>query len=181
MDWHKEKRMTHQEEVHALFLHHSREIRRFILALVPDFSSADDVFQETFLTVSRKADDFQTGSNFLGWVCAIARFKVLEALRSRKGQNQMLSAEVIEALCAGEPSPESEEEKLEVLSRCIGDLPAKTRKVVELRYQQAHKPPEIARYLDWTVESVYVTLSRARSLLRHCMERRLAGHSVEVS
>lgn len=180
MDWHKEKRMTHQEEVHALFLHHSREIRRFILALVPDFSCADDVFQETFLTVSRKADDFQTGSNFLGWVCAIARFKVLEALRSCKGQNQMLSAEVIEALCAGEPSPESEEEKLQMLSRCIGDLPAKTRRVVELRYQQAHKPPEIARYLDWTVESVYVTLSRARSLLRHCLERHLAGHSVGV-
>ena len=49
---------TPGEHVSALFVQFSSEIRGFILALLPDMIRADDVFQETFLTVTRKAADF---------------------------------------------------------------------------------------------------------------------------
>jgi RNA polymerase sigma-70 factor (ECF subfamily) len=167
----------HQEQVHALFLRHSPEVRGYIIAIMPDFSRVDDVFQETFLTVSRKAHEFKLDTNFLAWCCSIARFKVLEAARHQPRELQPLSEAVLDALCASEPEPEPEEEQLKALAHCVEKLPSHTRRAFELRYQQAHKPPEIARLLGWSVASVYVVLSRARTVLRDCVDRRLAFES----
>ena len=55
------------EEVQLLFVRHENSIRAFIRALQPSLSDADDVLQETFLTVSRKASSFEIGTNFTAW------------------------------------------------------------------------------------------------------------------
>src|SRR4051794_30712552 len=70
--------------VQMLFVQHTAALRGFVHALMPDFARADDIVQETFLTVTKKAGDFEPGTNFLGWACSIARFKVMEA--GRKAQ-----------------------------------------------------------------------------------------------
>ena len=41
------------------------------------------VLQEVFLVITRKANDFEEGTNFFAWACTIARFKLLELLRRR--------------------------------------------------------------------------------------------------
>ena len=46
------------EEVQLLFVRHENSIRAFVRALQPSLADADDVLQETFLTVSRKASTF---------------------------------------------------------------------------------------------------------------------------
>ena len=61
------------------------------------------------------------------------------------------------------------------LEHCLDQLPSRSREAVELRYQQAHRPPEIARRMGWTVESVHVALSRARAVLKECVQRRLSA------
>lgn len=164
---------AHRAAVQALFLRHSAELRGFILALLPDWDRVDDVFQETFLTVSDKAGEFKLGTNFLAWACTIARYKIKEVLRERPARVQTLSDEVLDALCASEPEPEPDQERLQALARCLDELPTHTRRAIELRYHQGHRPPEIARRLGWTTPSVYVVLSRARAWLRECVERQL--------
>ena len=84
--------------VQGLFLTHLGVVRGFIRALVRDRHLADDILQETFLTVSRKAADFQPGTSFPRWACAVARLKVLETLRRERGSLKYLSEEAIEAL-----------------------------------------------------------------------------------
>src|SRR5688572_24110640 len=116
-----------RERVNALFVQFSPEVRGFILALMPNVSRADDIFQETFLTVSRKAADFRPGTNFLAWACTIARFKVLEAGRRKPNELQPLSAEVIESLCAACPEPESEDREIQLLGDCLEELHPHTR------------------------------------------------------
>ena len=162
-----------REHVSALFVQFSPEVRGFILALLPDLSRADDVFQETFLTVTRKAADFRPGTNFLAWACTIARYKVLEAGRRRAESARPFSEEVLESLCAVCPEPENEDRELQLLNECLEELHPHTRRAMELRYEQGHKPAEIARRLGWTAESVYVVLSRARAALRQCVERKI--------
>ncbi len=171
----------HSEAVHALFIRHSPEVRGFILALLPDMSRVDDVFQETFMTVSRKSADFKIGTNFLAWVCSIARYKVKEALRLQSGRMQALTDEVIEALCAAAPPAEAEDDQLKALTKCLHELPIHAKRAVELRYQHAHKPPEIARLLGWSTASAYVVLSRARTMLRECVEKALRAQRAEIS
>ena len=125
--------------VQMLFVQHASQLRGFIVALSPDFSRVDDILQETFLVVTRKAADFKPGTNFLGWACTIARFKVLEAGRKVAGGPLPLSPEVIESLCACAPEAEAEDERLRLLADCLQQLAPQARRAMELRYHQAHK------------------------------------------
>ncbi|MGE3311621.1 MAG: sigma-70 family RNA polymerase sigma factor [Limisphaerales bacterium] len=161
--------------VQALFVQHLPALRGFVVSLVLDFSLVDDVIQETFVTVSAKAATFQRGSNFRAWTWSIARFKALRLLEKARRSHERLSTEVLESLCADEGAETAlDEAALRHLAECLEKLPTRARQAVELRYQQAHRPPEIARRMGWTVEAVHVALSRARVALRNCVENRLA-------
>jgi RNA polymerase sigma-70 factor (ECF subfamily) len=139
----------------------------------------DDVIQETFITVNAKAAEFERGTNFRAWLWTIARFKALQALDARAGRHEQLDTEVIEALCAHDDAENwHDEEYLRQLAHCIGELAPQARRAIELRYHQAHRPPEIARLMGWTVEAVHVALSRARVFLRQCVTRRMKAENL---
>ena len=162
-------------QVQALFVRHSPALRGFVVSLVPDFGVVDDILQETFLTVTAKAGEFEIGTNFVAWAKAIARFKVMHSRRAHWRELNGISDEAIEALCASEPEDDAAplERQLAALAGCISALPTQTRRAVELRYQQAHSVPEAAQRLGWTQGSLYVVLCRARAALRECIERKL--------
>jgi RNA polymerase sigma-70 factor (ECF subfamily) len=161
--------------VQGLFIQHLPTLRGFVLALVGSFDLVDDVVQETFITVNANASAFQPGTNFRAWVCTIARFKALQALDSRARKDiERLSPEVVEALCAHETAEDwCTEQQLRLLSSCLEKLAPQAHRMVELRYQHAQRPPEIARLMGWTVNAVHVALSRSRVFLRDCMKRRM--------
>jgi RNA polymerase sigma-70 factor (ECF subfamily) len=168
------------EEVQRLFLRHGGVLRGFILGLLSDRDRAEDVFQETFLTVTRKAAEFQPGTNFLAWARSIARLKVLEACRSARGGPSLLGQEAMEALAAAAEEAEDDWDiQRQALAICLGQLAPRAREIIELRYCDDHlAPPEIAARVRWTVNAVNVALSRARKFLQECTRRRLAreGH-----
>src|SRR6201982_2924096 len=62
--------------------HHVR-VFRFVVRLVRDESTAEDLISEVFLDVWRQAGRFEGRSAVSTWVLAIARFKALSALRRR--------------------------------------------------------------------------------------------------
>ena len=161
-----------------LFVLHSVHVRGFIVALLPDLAQVDDVFQETFLTVTAKADAFDPERDFLAWACGIARLKVREAGRRAARLWRPLSDEVLDALAASEPAVVAEDQRLGLLADCVQGLAPQSRRIVELCYQKSHKPAEIARLVEWSVESVYVALSRARAALRQCVDRKFEASEV---
>lgn len=162
--------------VQSLFVQHLPALRGFVVSLLSDFSLVDDVVQETFLVVAAKAASFQRGTNFRAWAWTIARYKVLQTLEKNAPVAERFQPEVIEALCAHETAETwFSDEQIAHLARCMEGLAPRAREAVELRYQQAHRPPEIASRLGWTVESVHVALSRARVFLRDCMTQRMAA------
>jgi RNA polymerase sigma-70 factor (ECF subfamily) len=165
------------EEVQRLFLRHAGLLRGFILGLLPDPDRAEDVFQEVFLTVTRKAGEFTSGSNFLAWSRSIARLKVLEACRSAQGGLHLLDPQALEAIIA--VAAETDDvwaERREALARCLEQLAPRAREIVELRYGEDYLPPtEIAQRLSWSVNAIHVALSRARKFLQECTRRRLAA------
>jgi len=162
--------------VQSLFVQHLPALRGFVVSLVSDFSLVDDVVQETFLVVTAKAASFQRGTNFRAWAWTIARYKVLQTLEKNAPVAERFQPEVVEALCAHDSAQTwFSDEHIQHLACCMEGLAPRAREAVELRYQQAHRPPEIATRLGWTVESVHVALSRARVFLRDCMTQRLAA------
>jgi len=163
------------EQVERLFLKHQAVVRAFTCSLLSDFSLVDDVLHETFLTVRRKAQAYRAGSNFVAWACTVARFKVLEALRA-SGKRCVLSEEAMDALGACDEAIPVDP-RLDRLDECLGKLAPHARRLVELRYVGGSMPEEIARIMEWTPWAVNVALSRARQLLRECVET--SGQSVD--
>jgi RNA polymerase sigma-70 factor (ECF subfamily) len=162
--------------VQSLFVQHLPALRGFVLSLVSDFSLVDDIVQETFLVITAKAASFQRGTNFRAWAWTIARYKVLQTLEKAAPVPERFAPDVLEALAAqGSAETWYSDEQLQHLAKCMEGLAPKAREAVELRYQQAHRPPEIASRLGWTVESVHVALSRARVFLRDCVSQRMAA------
>lgn len=166
---------THRDRVHALFVRHSPRIRGFILILSPNLQRADDLLQETFLTASAKADDYVSGTNFVAWACTIARFKVLEDRKALGKSPNLLSPHVLEAVCAIDTTREDEEftSVTGALGNCLSKLSPHARQAIDLRYSRGRTAGEIAQTLGWSIESVYVILSRTRSALQKCIHAQL--------
>jgi RNA polymerase sigma-70 factor (ECF subfamily) len=159
--------------VQQLFVAHQNVVRAFIMALVPDFAAADDVLQEVFLTVTRKAAGFREGTNFTAWACAIAKLKVLEWRRQRQAHPQLLSEEAIGSLAASLPEAAIGRERSRALRGCLERLAPRAMEMVRLRYYAGLAPQEVARQLGWKPNAVNVALSKARAFLRKCVERAL--------
>ena len=168
------------QEVQRLFLRNAGLLRGFILGLLPDHNLAEDVFQDVFLTAAAKADDFRDGSNFLAWVRAIARLKVLEQCRKRKAGPHLLDPAALEALVvAAADLDDIWEARREALAHCIRRLGPRARQILELRYSEEFLSPQrIAEQLRWSLGAVHVALSRARKFLQECTRRRLAVREV---
>ncbi len=163
--------VSHTTRVQQLFVRHQAKVRSVALALTGDFATAEDVVQETFLTVTAKAADFAPDTNFLAWVCTIARFKVLERQRSER----RLSPQVIESLAASIPQEELSDERLATLLGCLEELAPKARELVRLRYFSEHGPGEIAALLGRSVAGVNAALVKIRETLRECVGRGVAA------
>jgi RNA polymerase sigma-70 factor, ECF subfamily len=151
--------------VQQLFVRHQAAVRSYALALTGDFAAAEDVVQETFLTVTAKAADYVPGTNFVAWACTIARFKVLEHGRSARRFSQA----VVDSLTASLPAEEFAEDRLEKLLLCLERLPPRAKELIRLRYFSEHGPGEIAQLLGRSVAGVNSALLKARDMLRDCV------------
>lgn len=166
---------TPREAVQRLFMSNASVIRGFIYSLLPVRELVDDVFHDVFLVVIDKAESFQPGSDFLAWVYVISRHKVLQAMTKLRGKRtSVLSPDVMEALIADAPTQSMNEDAVEALKQCIESLAPAARRMIRLRYEDALKPAQISEQLNIGVSSIYVTLSRARTLLRQCISQRLS-------
>lgn len=165
------------EMVQKLFLQHAAALRGFILGLLADRNTANDVFQEVFLTVTRRAEQFRPEGRFLAWARGIARNKVLEHFRRCRHLPQPFDDDLLEVLTASAGQDDSLwEERRTALAGCIQQLAPRARQILEMRYADTPAPPaEIAQRLAWTVNAVHVALARVRKFLQDCTRRRLAA------
>lgn len=170
--------LTHTEEVQKLFVRNMGPIRGIIIGMVADLSLAEDVLQEVFLVVIRKADDFDLGTNFMAWARAIARLKVMEFVRQKGKLPCLLGEEALEAIAAAPVEDEGWECRRKALADCLKSLPPQASRIMNLRYADGLHPHRIAELVSWGVGAVYVQLTRSRKLLRDCVRRKVVMEGV---
>ncbi len=164
----------HALHVQQLFVRHQQTVLGYVLSIEPNFADAQDIVQEVFLAVSRKAQTWSAGTNFLAWVCTVARYETLHFQRTRARRTARLDEDVIELLYAAEAMDESDwQHRVDALRRCLGRLAPRAKELVWRRYHGAQMPKQIATGIGWTVNAVRVALTRARGVLRECMEKQL--------
>src|SRR5579883_225814 len=67
----------------VLFARHHVRVYRFVLRLVRNEATAEDLISEVFLDVWRQAAKFEGRSAVSTWILSMARFKALSSLRKR--------------------------------------------------------------------------------------------------
>ena len=86
-----------------------------------------------------------------------------------------LSPEVMDVIMTAAPeSDETWAEHRAALTPCLEKVSSSLRKMIDLRYCDNLPPAQIAREVSWSVEAVYVALTRARRFLRSCIEQAMA-------
>jgi RNA polymerase sigma-70 factor (ECF subfamily) len=158
----------------ALWSAHSRQMYSYIYSLVPNCTDADDVFQETSVTLMQKFDEFDPASSFSAWACRVAYFKVLSLLKKRR-PFEHLDDEFLEAIeTTVRQSSFEAEPRFDALSHCLEQLSPKDRKLIEARYHQDMAVEVVAQKLSRNPSGVYKSLTRIHDALLECIRRRLA-------
>ncbi|NLE38782.1 MAG: sigma-70 family RNA polymerase sigma factor [Pirellulaceae bacterium] len=166
---------TRFEEFISLFMRHQARLARYVLVLLPHASDAEDVVQETAITLWRRFDEYKPGTNFHAWACRTAYLKILEHRRRCDSRQAILDPDVLENL-AVDFSVQNEclDAQLGALRDCLGKLRHGDRELVERRYMKGERGDQIAMDLGRPANSVYQSLGRIRRTLLECVNRALA-------
>src|SRR5262245_63568369 len=76
--------LPREERFLRLLLAHQRRIFAYVLALVPHWSDAEDIVQETCAVLWRKFDEFVPGTDFNAWALSIARYQVMNFRKKQR-------------------------------------------------------------------------------------------------
>ena len=150
-------------------------VSAYIWSCIPDFHAAEDLLQDVAEDVASSFGRYDPDRPFIGWVLGIARFKVTDYYRKHSRDRHVFQGESLERLVAAFETVFPEvDPKREALEHCIDKLQAKSRRALEMRYEQDMKPAQIAEAIGSTPGSVRVTLTRIRTALSKCIETRLS-------
>ncbi|MBT8206862.1 MAG: RNA polymerase sigma factor [Acidimicrobiia bacterium] len=140
------------------------------------FHDADDVFEETLMTIWRRLDDVPADA-VLPWSYGVAKRALANHRRSVRRQGQLVDRlkrqphEQIQQPLGTDASPE--------LAAALERLSVADREMLRLWAWEDLEPREIAVVLGSTANAVSLRLTRAKKKLAHEMERQIrldAGH-----
>lgn len=166
--------LDRQERFLQLFLANERRIYAFILTLVPVWSDADDLLQETSAVMWRKLDEFQPGSDFVAWALSIARFEVLNYRKRQNRDRGVFSDQTTEALADQAAAWEGGgDDRRDALEMCLMKLNERDRELIRLRYEPGVTTQEVADRVGRSLKAVYKALNRIHEQLLHCIRESL--------
>lgn len=148
----------------------------YIYALVRRLDDAEDLYQDTALVMWTKFKEYQTGTNFLGWACTIARYRVANFLKSERRKRRYFGQTLLEELAALQARIHADGQNLqqEALVDCMKKLAAGDCELINLCYGSRQSFRQVAEQLGRSPQSVYDSLSRIRHVLLECIKRTIA-------
>ena len=150
---------------------HSR-LFGYVHALVRDANDADEVIQKTAMKLWQKFATYDRNRSFFTWACGVARFEVLNFVRSR-GRDKLYFSDEVAKLIAEETEAKNEilDEREAALASCLEKLPEKDRVLVRKCYSSESVLEDVAAGLSRSTHSVYNSLRRIRKWLFECVNR----------
>jgi len=163
----------HQQFAERLIRNQNR-VFRYLISLVPNRADAEELFQQTCLTLWENWERYDSELDFVPWACGIAHNHVRNFMRKEQGRPVALDTDVVELLakCA-ESMVVHEDDKLAALRLCLNSLTLTNRTLIE-GYYGGRSVEELASGTSVTPKSVYKLLHKIRQALHDCVSMRLA-------
>jgi RNA polymerase sigma-70 factor (ECF subfamily) len=152
----------------------ARKVLNFIYRMVNSAEEAEDLTQETFVTVYQKLGSLKDDAKFEPWLFRIARNYVYQRYRSRPPASVSIDeidddGQKITELIDERKTPDEAfqfGELEDVIERVIRELPDKYREVFVLSALQHMKYEDIAESLGRSLASIKTDIHRARLQVR---------------
>ena len=169
------------QDFESLVLEHHQAVRLFLARYVHCPQRVDDLAQETFVAAFKQRHKFRNESTISTWLMGIARKKALQFLRTEKrrlkkqtgffayAERIQSSLEAIE----NESGISVFQTRLELLSKCLEQLPEKSRQLVRQYYFDQSTAVSLASQMNEKASSVRMKLKRIRAVLQKCIASKL--------
>lgn len=162
------------EAIATLMQRYQHRLYRYMLRMVRQPSTAEDLFQQTWLRVMERAHSYDPRRSFEGWLFAIAHNLAIDHLRRRQPESldEELPSQSGATRADRTPGPAADaleqmlaEERSARVAEAVAELPASSRELLTLRFEEEMKLDEIAEILALPLGTVKTRLHRAlRSL-----------------
>jgi len=152
---------------------HQVGIWRYLRFLGCEPSEADDICQETFLSVLEAPFEDHDNAATASYLRTVARNLLLKAKRHSARKPRVEDLERAEDVWARVAAADSGDGYVDALRRCLAQMKGRARLALDLRYRESRSRAQIAAQLQIHEDGVKSLLQRARSSLRDCIERRL--------
>jgi RNA polymerase sigma-70 factor, ECF subfamily len=138
------------------------EVYSYVASRLSDRGAAEDVTQEVFIAGARHVD--RGGEVDVAWLKTVARHKLIDQWRARAREDRKLALAY-----SAEPPPvvnRNVPADAERVTEVLADLNPTYRAALVLRHVDGLSVPEVAGFLDRSVEATEQVLSRARAAFR---------------
>jgi RNA polymerase sigma factor (sigma-70 family) len=132
---------------------------------------SEEIVQEALLTISQKMGDMDSDCNFAAWAYTVLKNKLMDygkLHKVRAGKMASLSDNNQPDISMN-PNPDFKI-KLSKCMRKVCQINLRFARILNLRYH-GFSTMEICEKMQLTRNSLYIILSRARSMLKICLEK----------
>jgi RNA polymerase sigma-70 factor (ECF subfamily) len=74
----------------SLYTAVQRRLYHYVISLVPDENTVDDIIQETVSFLWKRFDEFEPGTDFIAWAFSIAKYRIFDHIKQQKKRKNHL-------------------------------------------------------------------------------------------
>jgi RNA polymerase sigma-70 factor (ECF subfamily) len=160
------------EEIYRL---HQRNVYNLCLRMTQNVAEAEDVTQEVFVLLFRKAGGFRGESQFATWLYRLTVNQVLMRFRKNRSRREDAledgAAQAVEVGVEGRPKTTTLIDRI-ALDRALAQLPPGYRAAFILHDVEGYEHEEVAQLLGCAVGTSKSQLHKARVKLRKILKSR---------
>ncbi len=157
------------------FLRYQGEFMAYLMAILRDFDTAEEVFQNAAVVVIEGAAAAREPiRHFRPWAKEIVRRQALYRLRKQAQEAKLfrpISPELFDAISAAflEDDAGGIGQEIQALRRCLEKLPPRQREMLVRRYERQQSFEQIGQAAGTTPAAAQRALSRIRMTLHDCV------------
>ncbi len=157
----------------TLLIKNQNRVFRFLMTLVPRREDAEDLLQQTSVTLWKSREKYDPSSGeFSSWACAIAHNHVRNFRRKENTRRNILTAEIERMLIDTRAVHSSlMDEWHQALGVCIDKLTPHQRKIVKECYRENSTIKDAAVGSGKSPNAIYKILRGIRSILHDCIRK----------
>ncbi len=161
-------------EFGELFVRNQNRIYRYICSVIPNRADAEELFQQTNLTLWKTWDRFDSTRDFVPWACGIAHNHIRNFVRKKQSKQVVLSLDIMEQLIeTRREHDELLEQRKQALAGCLEKLSTRQRQLLDSCYASDDTIKAAAESSGQTPNAIYKRLRRIRAALYECISRSL--------